>query len=56
MNETDSLRLLQYLTMVLMSVYGHRDLVRKAGMQVSLIYIVYIPVLSILYMQGRNRV
>jgi len=34
MNETDSLRLLQYLTMVLMSVYGHRDLVRKAGMQV----------------------
>ena len=29
-------RLLQYLTMVLMSMYGHRDLVRKATVQVWL--------------------
>jgi len=33
-NENDSLRLLQYLTMVLMTMYGHRDLVRKASTQV----------------------
>merc|ERR1719239_1521914 len=33
-NEKEILRMLQYLTMVLMSVYGHRDQVKKASMQV----------------------
>ena len=28
-NEKEVMRLLQYLTMVLMSMYGHRDLVEK---------------------------
>ena len=43
-NEKDSLRLLQYLTMVLMSVYGHRELVRKASMQVCVVVCVCVCV------------
>lgn len=41
-NGKEVMRLLQYLTMVLMSMYGHRDLVKKATVQVcfSLVYIV----------------
>ena len=35
-NEKEVMRLLQYLTMVLMSMYGHRDLVKKATVQVWL--------------------
>jgi len=33
-NGKEVMRLLQYLTMVLMSMYGHRDLVKKATVQV----------------------
>ena len=33
-NGKEILRQLQYLTMVLMSLYGHRDIVKKASMQV----------------------
>ena len=33
-NNKEIMRQLQYLTMVLMSMYGHRDIVTKASMQV----------------------
>ena len=33
-NGKEVIRLLQYLTMVLMSMYGHRDLVKKVTVQV----------------------
>ena len=33
-NSQEIMRQLQYLTMVLMSMYGHRDIVTKASMQV----------------------
>ena len=33
-NGKEVMRLLQYLTMVLMSMYGYRDLVKKATVQV----------------------
>jgi hypothetical protein len=34
-NEKEVTRLLQYLTMILMSMYGHRDLAKKATVQVG---------------------
>ena len=34
-NGKEVMRLLQYLTMVLMSMYSHRDLVKQATMQVA---------------------
>ena len=34
LNNKEIMRQLQYLTMVLMSLYGHRDIVKKASMQV----------------------
>ena len=44
-NGKEVMRLLQYLTMVLMSMYGHRDLVKKATVQVlvwSLVSVVWL--------------
>jgi hypothetical protein len=41
-NGKEVMRQLQYLTMVLMSMYGHRDLVKKATVQVWLLLITFI--------------
>ena len=41
-NGKEVMRQVEYLTMVLMSMYGHRDLVKKATIQVWLLLITFI--------------